>query len=149
MRRTSFAQWPCSVARTADLLGDWWTPLVLREAMYGTTRFEEFERVLGIGRNTLTQRLNRLVAEGVLEKVAYQDRPPRYDYRLTESGRDLFGVVATMLAWGDRWRSPDGPPIRLQHHACGHDTSAVVVCSHCREPLRLDEVSTSPRRLRR
>lgn len=141
MRRTSFADWPCSVARTVDLLGDWWTPLVLREAMYGVTRFEEFERRLGIGRNVLTQRLARLVDEGVLEKVAYQQHPLRHDYRLTDKGRDLFGVLAAMLAWGDRWQQPGRPPVVLRHEACGHDTDAVVACGSCGERLDLSEVT--------
>lgn len=136
MRRTSFADWPCSIARTADVVGDPWVLLILREAFRGATRFDGFEERLGIARNTLTQRLGRLVEEGILEKVAYQEHPERFDYRLTESGQDLYAVLAAMLAWGDRWRAPDGPPVVLTHETCGHDTSAVVVCDHCREPLR-------------
>ena len=142
MKRTSFAKWPCSIARTVDLLGDWWTPLVLREAYYGTTRFDDFERVLGIGRNVLTQRLNRLVDADIFERVAYQDNPPRYDYVLTDKGRDFFPVLAAITSWGDRWLAPDdGPPVVLHHATCAHDTSAEVVCAHCREPLRLEDVT--------
>jgi DNA-binding HxlR family transcriptional regulator len=141
VKRTRFANWPCSIARTVDLLGDWWTPLVLREAFYGTTRFDDFERVLGIGRNVLTQRLARLVAAGILERVAYQQNPPRYDYLLTEMGRDFFPVLAAMMRWGDRWLSPaDGPPVVLQHETCRHDMQAEVVCGHCGEPLHADDV---------
>lgn len=141
MKRTSFAHWPCSIARTVDLIGDGWTPMVLREAFYGTTRFDDFERVLGIGRNVLSQRLGRLVDEGLLEREAYQQNPPRYDYVLTAKGRDLFPVLAAMMAWGDRWLAPsDGPPAVLRHEACGHDTRAEVVCAECREPLWLSEV---------
>src|SRR5947209_3973489 len=103
MKRTSFATWPCSIARTMDLLGDWWTPLVLREAFRGVRRFDEFERSLGIGRNILTQRLRRLVGEGLLERRKYQDGPARYEYRLTEKGRDFYPVLAAMIRWGDRW----------------------------------------------
>ncbi|MEI2713180.1 MAG: helix-turn-helix domain-containing protein [Nocardioides sp.] len=141
MRRTSFASEPCSVARTVDLLGDWWTPLVLREAAYGTTRFDRFERRLGIGRNVLTQRLARLVQEGVLDRVPYQNNPVRYDYVLTEKGRDLFGILAAMLAWGDRWQQPDGPPVLLRHNSCGQDTTPRVCCSNCGEELRVGEVT--------
>ena len=103
MRRTSFAHWPCSVARTMDLLGDWWTPLVLRESFYGIRRFDEFQQALGIARNTLVDRLRRLVDEGLLEKVPYQTEPVRHDYVLTEKGRDFWQVLAAMMTWGDRW----------------------------------------------
>jgi DNA-binding HxlR family transcriptional regulator len=142
VRRTGFANWPCSIARTVDLLGDWWTPLVLREAFYGTTRFDDFERVLGIGRNVLTQRLNRLVDEGVLAREPYQDRPVRYAYLLTDKGRDLFGVLAAINTWGDRWLAGQaGPPVELEHTTCGHPITAEVSCAHCHEPLRADDVT--------
>lgn len=141
MKRTGFANWPCSIARTVDLLGDWWTPLVLREAFYGTKRFDDFQRALGIGRNILTQRLNRLVAEGIVERAPYQQRPVRYEYLLTAKGRDLFPVLAAINSWGDRWlATEDGVPVVLHHTSCGHDTSATVVCAHCREPLELPDV---------
>lgn len=140
MRRTSFANMPCSVARTMDLLGDWWTPLVLRDAFYGIRRFDDFQQGLGIARNTLSDRLRRLVAEGLLEKQQYQADPVRHEYVLTEKGRDFFGVLAAMTAWGDRWLAgPDGPPIALHHHACGNDTSAVSICARCGEPLTADD----------
>lgn len=136
MKRTSFAQWPCSIARTMDLLGDWWTPLVIREAFYGIRRFDEFQQELGIARNTLADRLRRLVDEGLLEKRAYQAEPVRYDYVLTEKGADFYGVLAAMSRWGDRWLAGEaGPPVTLHHETCGRDTHAEVVCAHCAEPL--------------
>jgi DNA-binding HxlR family transcriptional regulator len=142
VKRTRFAKWPCSIARTVDLVGDWWTPLVLREAYYGVTRFDEFERTLGIGRNVLTQRLNHLVEVGIFERVPYQEKPPRYDYVLTEMGREFFPVLAAIHHWGDRWLAGSaGPPIVLRHDPCGHDTHAEVVCAECREPLHVDDVS--------
>jgi DNA-binding HxlR family transcriptional regulator len=142
VKRTRFASWPCSIARTVDLLGDWWTPLVLREAFYGTKRFDDFERILGIGRNVLTQRLNRLVDEDVLERVPYQDRPLRHEYVLTEKGRELFPILAAINRWGDRWlASVAGAPIVLHHTTCDHDTHALVVCEYCREPLDLDDIA--------
>jgi DNA-binding HxlR family transcriptional regulator len=145
MKRTAFADWPCSLARSVDLLGDWWTPLVLREAFYGVRRFDDFQRRLGIGRNILTQRLNRLVAEGMFERQPYQDRPLRHEYVLTEKGRDFFPVVAAIVRWGDRWLAGDeGPPLVLHHTACDHDTQAEVVCSHCGEPLELREIRARP-----
>ncbi|MGX1804098.1 winged helix-turn-helix transcriptional regulator [Nocardia sp. NPDC055321] len=142
MKRTTFANWPCTVARTVDLIGDWWTPLILRESFYGATRFDDFERTLGLSRNILTQRLTRLVQENLLERVRYQERPPRYEYRLTEQGRDFFPVIAAMMRWGDRWLAPEaGPPVILHHTACAHDTHAEVVCAHCREPLQHADMS--------
>lgn len=141
MKRTTFANWPCTVARTVDLIGDWWTPLILRESFYGATRFDDFERILGLSRNILTQRLTRLVEEDLLVRVPYQDRPPRHEYHLTDKGRDFFPVIAAMMAWGDRHLAPEGPPIVLHHTTCAHDTHAEVVCAHCREPLALRDMS--------
>ncbi|MET9489500.1 helix-turn-helix domain-containing protein [Nocardia sp. NPDC006630] len=142
MKRTTFANWPCTVARTVDLIGDWWTPLVLREAFYGAKRFDDFERTLGLSRNVLTQRLTRLVEEDLMEKVPYQTRPPRHEYHLTPKGRDFFPVIAAMMHWGDTWLSPEaGPPITLHHNTCHHDTHAEVVCAHCRTPLHHTDVS--------
>ncbi|WP_086852031.1 winged helix-turn-helix transcriptional regulator [Amycolatopsis kentuckyensis] len=140
MKRTSFAQWPCSIARTMDLLGDWWTPLVLRDAFYGVRRFDEFQQALGIARNTLADRLKRLVDEGLLEKVPYQTEPVRYDYVLTEKGRDFYPVLLAMTRWGDKWLASEaGPPITMHHLACGHDTHAEIVCADCREPMTPDD----------
>lgn len=144
MKRTPFSRWPCSVARTVDILGDWWTPLVLREAFYGVRRFDEFQGALRIGRNVLTQRLVRLVGEGLLERVQYSEHPPRFEYVLTGKGRDFWPVLAAMTAWGDRWLDDgEGPPVVLHHTVCDHDTTATVVCSHCREPLELEQVRNS------
>ncbi len=141
MKRTPFDSWPCSIARTVDLVGDWWTPVVLREAYFGTKRFEDFQRHLQIGRNILTQRLGRLVDEGLLDKVPYHERPLRHEYVLTEKGRDFFPVLAAMVRWGDRWLAGDkGPPVLLVHTTCGHETSAEVVCAVCGEPLVLGQV---------
>ncbi|MFE2989087.1 winged helix-turn-helix transcriptional regulator [Streptomyces sp. NPDC059262] len=144
MRRTSFANWPCSIARTMDLLGDWWTPLVLREAFYGIKRFDVFQEELGIARNTLADRLRRLVDEGLMEKRAYQQEPVRYDYVLTDMGRDFFGVLAAMNRWGDRWLAEEaGPPVVFHHDRCGQEGHAEVVCSACKEPMTAE--NTRPR----
>lgn len=141
MRRTSFAKWPCSIARTVDLIGDWWTPLVLREVFYGTTRFEDLQRQLGIGRNVLTERLQRLVREDMLERRKYQDRPERFEYRLTEKGLDFFPVLAAIWQWGDKWLAGErGAPVTMRHLRCGKITHAEVVCAECGEPLRVHEV---------
>jgi DNA-binding HxlR family transcriptional regulator len=141
MKRTGFATWPCSIARSVDLLGDWWTPLVLREAFRGVRRFDDLQRSLGIGRNVLTQRLKRLVDEGMLDRVRYQEKPDRYEYVLTEKGRDFYPVLAAMSAWGDRWLSGDeGPPVIFHHKPCDHDMTAKVVCSECGEEIRVRDV---------
>jgi DNA-binding HxlR family transcriptional regulator len=153
MKRTSFARWPCSIARTVDLLGDWWTPLVLREAFYGVRRFDDFQASLGIGRNILTERLNRLVEQDLLERRKYQDRPARYEYRLTDKGFDFYPVLAAMVAWGDRWLDRGkGAPVVLRHRTCGKVTHPEVVCSECGEPLTARQMTVEvgpgfPRRL--
>ncbi|MGC2653052.1 MAG: helix-turn-helix domain-containing protein [Mycobacterium sp.] len=145
MRRTAFDGWPCSIARTVDVVGDGWTALVLRETFYGTTRFDDIQQALGIARTTLTDRLGRLVDLGLLEKSAYQSRPARYDYLLTDKGSDFFGVLAVMSRWGDKWLADEaGVPIVLQHTACGHDTHADVVCHECRQPLQAQDVTPRP-----
>jgi len=141
MKRTSFRSWPCSLARSVDLLGDWWTPLVLREAFFGSRRFDEFQQALGIGRNVLAARLRRLVAEGLLERRLYQERPRRYEYVLSESGRDFLGVLAALMRWGDRWLDRGkGAPVQLVHSRCGARTHAEVVCAECGEPLAAEDL---------
>ena len=135
MQRKSFAEMNCSVAQCLEIVGEWWTLLILRDAFLGYSRFDEFESRLGIARNVLTQRLDRLVEAGVLERTPYQQRPVRYDYLLTGKGRDLWHVITAMRQWGDRWAAPAGPPVELVHDACGEIVNAVPACSHCGEEL--------------
>ncbi len=136
MRRVDTSGWPCTIARGAAVLGDHWNLLIIREACLGTRRFDDFQRELGIGRNILTQRLHRLVEEGMLRRVQYQDTPARYEYRLTDKGRDVYPILAAIAAWGDRWLTgPEGTPLVLHHTTCDHDMHAVVKCSECDEPL--------------
>lgn len=142
MKRTSFATWPCSIARTVDFLGDWWTPLVLREAFYGARRYDQFQQELGIARNTLSDRLHRLVDEGLMERHRYQSEPERYEYGLTEKGRDFFGVLMAMSQWGDRWLSGEhGVPVLYRHRSCAHDVQVEVVCGQCGERLRAEDMT--------
>jgi DNA-binding HxlR family transcriptional regulator len=154
VRRTRFARWPCSIARAVDILGDWWTPIVLREAFYGVRRFDDFQRSLKLSRNVLAQRLARLVEEGLFDRVQYAERPARFEYVLTEKGKDLFGVLQAMSAWGDRWLDDGkGAPILFHHTTCDHDARAEVTCDQCHEPLRLEAIRTRlgpgyPERLR-
>jgi DNA-binding HxlR family transcriptional regulator len=144
MQRTSFEDVNCSVAQCLEIVGEWWSLLIVRDAFLGVTRFEDLQVRLGISRNILTQRLNRLVDNGVLERVPYQDRPPRSEYRLTEKGRDLWHVVTAMRQWGDRWAAPSGPPLKIRHTACGRVVKAVPVCSHCGEALDVRAVTAVP-----
>ncbi|QOV44907.1 winged helix-turn-helix transcriptional regulator [Streptomyces chromofuscus] len=142
MRRTSFDGWPCSIARTVDILGDGWTLLVLREVFYGESRFDGFIGSLGIARNTLADRLRRLEDAGLLRRSVYQTEPVRHEYLPTDKGRDFFGVLAAINAWGDRWlAAEEGVPVVMRHTTCGHDTQAKVVCSSCGEPLRHGDVA--------
>jgi DNA-binding HxlR family transcriptional regulator len=144
MQRTSFEDVNCSVAQCLEIVGEWWSLLIVRDAFLGVTRFEDLQARLGISRNILTQRLNRLVDKGVLKRVPYQERPPRSEYRLTEKGRDLWHVVTAMRQWGDRWAAPSGPPLTIRHTACGRVVKAVPVCSHCGEPLDVRAVTAVP-----
>jgi DNA-binding HxlR family transcriptional regulator len=141
MKRTDTSQWPCTIARSADVLGDHWNLLLIRQACFGTRRFDDFQRALGIGRNILTLRLNRLVDEGMLARVEYQHAPPKFEYRLTAKGREVYPILAAMAAWGERWLTgPEGTPLTLHHTTCKHDMHAVVVCSECAEPIDVRQV---------
>ena len=144
VQRTSFEDMNCSVAQCLEVVGDWWSLLIVRDAFLGVRRFDDFQARLGISRNILNQRLTKLVDEGVLDRVPYQDNPPRSEYRLTDKGRDLWHVLTAMRQWGDRWAAPDGPPLRMRHASCGRVVKAVAVCSHCGEPLDLRSVTVEP-----
>jgi DNA-binding HxlR family transcriptional regulator len=145
VKRTDTSEWPCTIARSADILGDHWNLLIIRQACLGTRRFDDFQSALGIGRNILTQRLTRLVEEELLIRVEYQANPVRFEYRLTDKGRDAYPILAAMAAWGERWLTgPEGTPLVLHHTACGHDMHAVVVCSECAQPLDVRQVRAKP-----
>jgi len=135
MERKSFADMECSVAQCLEVVGEWWSMLVVRDAFLGVTRFDAFQRRLGISRNILQQRLNRLVDAGVLRREPYSEHPVRYDYRLTDKGRDLWPVLTAMRQWGDRYSAPEGPPLVVTHKGCGSSSEAVFVCGSCGEPV--------------
>lgn len=144
MERKSFAGMDCSVAQCLELVGEWWSMLIVRDALLGVTRFEDFQRRLGIARNILQARLTTLVEGGVLLRVPYSEHPPRVEYRLTRKGRDLWPVINAMRQWGDQYAAPQGPPIEIVHTACGEHTDAVLVCRSCGEPLRVQDVRAVP-----
>jgi DNA-binding HxlR family transcriptional regulator len=144
MQRTSFEDMTCSVAQCLDVVGEWWSLLIVRDALLGVTRFDDFQARLGISRNILTRRLNHLVDNGILKRVPYSDHPPRSEYRLTGKGRGLWHVVTAMRQWGDRWAAPGGPPLEIRHTACGHIVTAVPACSHCAGPLDARSVTAVP-----
>ena len=130
----------CSIARSLEVLGDRWTILVMREAFMRVRRFDDFQRNLGVARNVLTDRLGRLVDEGILERVPYQDRPARFEYRLTEKGLDLWPVMVTLMQFGDRYYAPDGPPVVLTHRDCGGTLDAHRTCTTCGAKLSAKDV---------
>ena len=144
VERKSFAEMHCSVAQCLEIVGEWWSLLIVRDAFLGVRRFDDFQARLGISRNILNNRLTKLVDNGVLVRVPYQDNPPRSNYRLTEKGRDLWLVLTAMRQWGDRWAAPDGPPLKMRHVACGRIVKAVATCSHCGEPLDRRAVNYEP-----
>ncbi len=132
----------CSIARTLEIVGERWSLLVLRNVFLGVHRFDALQRDLGVARNILAARLERLVGEGILEKAPYQERPPRHEYRLTEKGLDLWPIFVELLRWGDRHAAgPEGPPVLLRHRDCGGLLGDHRICERCGEPLALRNIS--------
>jgi len=130
--RKSLADQECSIARALDVVGEWWTLLILRDAFRGIRRFDDFLDSLGIARNVLSVRLAKLVDHGILERRALPEHAGRHEYRLTEKGQDLQAVVISLMAWGDRWTAVDeDPPVVLTHAGCDHDARPVLTCGHC------------------
>ena len=144
MQRTNFGDMACSIARTLDVIGEPWSPLVLRDIWVGMNRFDQIQADLGISRKVLTERLGHLVEHGVLERQAYDNRP-RYEYVLTEKGRELVDVLMVMVGWGDKWLAGEaGPPVLYRHHACGEIGRVDLQCSHCGEPMHADDIDVLP-----
>lgn len=141
MKWNALADEDCSLARALAVVGDRWTLLVLREAFLRTRRFDDFQARLGIARKVLAERLALLVAEGVLDKSAYQERPLRHEYRLTEKGLGLYPAILALVHWGDaHYAGKGGPPMLHRHKACGHDFRSVLTCSECGEPVGARDV---------
>jgi DNA-binding HxlR family transcriptional regulator len=150
-RRNSVMRWSelgaenCSLARAISVVGDRWTLLILRDCFLRVRRFEDFQQRLGITRPLLASRLKKLVDEFVLTKVAYQQRPVRYEYRLTSKGLDLYPVLMALVHWGDvHMAGKKGRPLLHTHELCGKDFDPLMVCSECGEPLAAKQVRVHP-----
>ena len=123
----------CSIAKSLEVIGERWTLLIVRDVMRGNRRFGELQNSLGIARNVLSSRLQRLVDEGILERRAYQESPPRHEYFLTEKGLDLWPALIALQGWGDRYSAgPGGPPSRIVHKECGGAVSDRGICEELR-----------------
>jgi DNA-binding HxlR family transcriptional regulator len=126
----------CSIAATLEVVGERWSLLIVRNVLLGVRRFDALQQDLGVARNVLQARLERLIEHGVLERRLYQEHPPRYEYFLTEKGLDLWPTIVALLQWGDRYApTPDGPPVLLEHRGCGGAIDAHRICERCGERL--------------
>jgi len=134
----------CSVARTLEIVGEKWALLAIREVFLGNRRFDEMVRRTGAPRDTMTARLKTLVAAGVLERRPVSEHPPRFEYRLTQAGLDLYPVIVSLMQWGDRYLADGDAPMVLTHR-CGHTLGAVTTCSSCGEPILARDVRPTPR----
>jgi len=142
VQRTRFGDIACSIARTLDVAGEPWSPLIIRDICWGPKRFDEIQHDLGISRKVLAERLKWLIAQGILERRRYSERPARYEYWLTAKGHELADVLLAIAAWGDRWTAGDaGPPVYFRHLSCGELTHAELRCAHCGEELHAGDVA--------
>ena len=133
------------MARSLELIGDWWTPLIIRDLQLGVDRFDALAGDLGISRNLLTARLAHLVEHGIVARERYSEHPPRDRYVLTEAGQSLVPVLMALTAWGDRWATPEGgPPLLFRHRPCGQRLTPTVACDACGEPVTTADVDVLP-----
>jgi DNA-binding HxlR family transcriptional regulator len=136
VRHDGLREQNCSIARTVAVLGERWTLVILRQAFLGARRFEDYQRGTGVARNILAERLRSLVEHGVLDRRPYNEHPPRFEYRLTGKGRDLYPVLVALLQWGDKHAGLEGdPPLVLHHVSCGERCEPRLVCDHCGEDI--------------
>jgi DNA-binding HxlR family transcriptional regulator len=135
----------CSIARSLEVIGERWSLLIVRDVMNGNRRFDELQRGLGIARNVLSSRLQRLVEEDILERRAYQHNPERHEYFLTEKGLDLWPALIALLGWGDRHSpAPAGPPMLIVHKECGGAANDRGICEACGKVLHARDARALP-----
>lgn len=136
----------CSIARTLELIGERWTLLVIRDVFLGNRRFDEIQGSLGIARNVLSSRLDRLQEEGLIERRAYQERPLRYEYFLTGKGLDMWPVLMSLMDFGDKHLVPEGeePPVRIEHKECGGRMDGRRKCTRCGAELEVRDARAVP-----
>ena len=143
--RTSFADRDCSAARALEIIGDSWSLLVIRDILYGIRRFDALQQELGISRKVLTQRLKRLVEADILKRCRYQERPDRYEYRLTQKGLELQPILLTLGQWGARWLDGGQAPFEFIHSECGEPARPTTYCTHCDQPITAHSVRVRAR----
>jgi DNA-binding HxlR family transcriptional regulator len=144
MHRKSFRTMACPIARSLERVGEWWSMLIVRDALHGLTRFDEFQESLGIAPNMLVRRLNALVAAGLLERRAYSVHPPRHEYVLTARGRDFRPVLVALLAFGNRHFAPEGASVTIVDAQTGVEADPVVVDRTSGKPIREPEFAWVP-----
>jgi DNA-binding HxlR family transcriptional regulator len=145
MLRNDYENQICSVADALEVVGERWSLLIVRDVMLGLRRFDEMQAHLGIARNVLQTRLTRLIEQGVLERRLYQERPKRYEYRLTEKGLDLWPTVFALMRWGDTHGDSDaGPPVLVEHRGCGGAVDDHRICARCGARLSVRDVRARP-----
>jgi DNA-binding HxlR family transcriptional regulator len=143
--RNDYPGLDCSVAKALEVIGERWSLLIVRDVMHGHRRFGEIQESLGIARNVLSARLQRLIDEDILERRAYQESPPRHEYFLTEKGLDLWPALIALLHWGDRYTArPDGPPRLIVHKECGGEVSERGICTACGKVLTARDARELP-----
>lgn len=135
---------PCSIQRTLNVIGDRWTLLILRDVFRGVRRFSQIQTDLGIAKNLLSERLGALVDSGVVDKIPYQDRPLRHEYRLTNKGRALSPALLALMRWGDHWCTESGAPTELLHDRCGTRLELQPWCTTCNQPVGATEITSEP-----
>ena len=144
MQRTSFGAMSCPIARSLQRVGEWWSILILRDAFAGITRFEAFQKSLGIAPGMLTRRLEALVESGLLARHRYCEKPPRHEYRLTARGADFRPVLIALLAWGNRHFAPEGASIQVVDAATGQQAEPILVDRASLRPILSDAFRLAP-----
>jgi DNA-binding HxlR family transcriptional regulator len=145
MLRADYPGQACSIAKSLEVIGERWSLLIVRDVMNGNRRFGELQKGLGVARNVLAARLQRLIEEDILERRPYQSNPERFEYFLTEKGLDLWPALVALLSWGDRHSpTPGGPPMLIVHKECGGRVSDRGICESCGEVLHARDARAVP-----